>query len=118
MTIQYQAYLYRVPFFIVLLLGCGLTTAIASPLDSIGVKYENGRKIIVHQLEAKETYYGLSRHYGIPVKQIIAANGNKSLKVGDTVHIPMGAHASAATTAPADVQQQSPAQVPVLAQGE
>lgn len=118
MTIQYQAYLYRVPFFIVLLLGCGLTTAIASPLDSIGVKYENGRKIIVHQLEAKETYYGLSRHYGIPVKQIIAANGNKSLKVGDTVHIPMGAHASAATTAPADVQQPSPAQVPVLAQGE
>jgi len=120
MNIIYQAYLYRTSFFIILLVGCGgLSIAAIAPLDSIGVKYENGKKIIIHQLEAKETYFGLSRHYNIPVKQIIAANGNKSLKVGDTVQIPMDSHESATTTnASPQVTQQQPSQTPVLAQGE
>ncbi len=117
MNIRYQAYLYRTFFFIILLLGCcGLSIAAVAPLDSIGVKYENGNKIIIHQLEAKETYFGLSRHYNIPVKQIIAANGNKSLKVGDTVQIPMGSHEPTNTSA--NAAQQQPSQPLVLAQGE
>jgi len=119
MSIIYQAYLYRTSFFILLLGCCAVSKAIATPLDSIGVKYENGKKIIIHQLEAKETYFGLSRHYGIPVKQIIAANGNKPLKVGDTVQIPMGSYESVtAANTSASAAQQQPSQSPVLAQGE
>lgn len=90
MSITYKTtYLYRTSFFMALLIGCcSFSSKASSVLDSIGVSYENGKKIVIHQLEARETYYGLSRQYGVPVKQIIAANGNKSLKVGDTVRIP------------------------------
>lgn len=120
MDITYQTYLHRISSFFILLIGCcGLSKAAATPLDSIGVKYENGKKIVIHQLEAKETYFGLSRHYGISVKQIIAANGNKALKVGDTVHIPMDLDGSVtAATTPVGATQSLPAQPPVLAQGE
>jgi len=106
---------------VALFVGCGdLFAATPLPLDSIDVKYENGTKIIIHQLEAKETYYGLSRRYQIPVKQIIAANKNKSLKVGDTVRIPMGAvqpSTGTGTTSNA-TQSQEPTPVPELAPGE
>lgn len=120
MNKAYQTYLYRISFSIVVLLGCcGLSKAAATSLDSIGVKYENGNKIIIHQLEAKETYYGLSRHYKIPVKQIIAANKNKSLKVGDTVRIPMGTHGSTAESNTSTNETQRPSSQPaLLAQGE
>ena len=121
MNTIYHAYLYRTSFFIVLLLGCsGLSSATTMPLDSVDVKYENGNKIIIHQLEAKETYYGLSRRYRTPVKQIITANGNKALKVGDTVKIPMGTYQpnTATNTDKAPQQQQAPTPIPDLAPGE
>ncbi|MEC3880352.1 DPBB and LysM peptidoglycan-binding domain-containing protein [Parapedobacter sp. 10938] len=119
----YLPYLYRVSFFLgVLLIGCyslSAKTAWSAP-DSIGVEYQNGRKIIIHELEAKETYYGLSRRYQVPVKDIIAANNNKALKIGDTVRVPQEAvDVPAATTAVGDTttaQQTEP--VPVLAEGE
>jgi len=122
MNIIYRTYLYRACFFFILLLaGHHLSAATISPRDSVGVKYENGKKIIIHQLEAKETYYGLSRHYNIPVKQIIAANGNKSLKVGDTVQIPMGpaqpATADTPTATSPHTAQEKP-QLPALAPNE
>jgi len=119
----YQTYLYRTSLFVILLVGCcGMSKVAATPVDSIGVKYENGKKIIIHQLEAKETYFGLSRHYGVPVKQIIAANGNKSLKVGDTVHIPMDTGRTIAdANVPANAgqqQSQQPSPPPALNQDE
>ncbi|SEK56524.1 DPBB and LysM peptidoglycan-binding domain-containing protein [Parapedobacter koreensis] len=100
MDITYQAtYLYRASFFVVVFLGCCSFSlkAASEKTDSIRVTHENGKKIIIHQLEAKETYYGLSRQYGIPVKQIIAANGNKPLKVGDTLRIPTDMPSSVTT---------------------
>ncbi len=64
-------------------------------IDSIRVEVKNGQKIIIHQLKAKETYYGLSKHYNVPVKNIISANDNKPLKAGDTVRIPTAAPTNA-----------------------
>lgn len=60
------------------------------PLDSIGSEVINGNRFVLHKLEPKETYYQLSRIYGVPVKEIITANSNKNLRVGDTVKIPRG----------------------------
>ncbi|MGV6946477.1 DPBB and LysM peptidoglycan-binding domain-containing protein [Sphingobacterium kyonggiense] len=48
----------------------------------------NGRTFIVHTVSSKDTYYQLSRIYGIPVNDIMAANNKKNLRVGDTVNIP------------------------------
>lgn len=120
-TRTYRPYLYRISLFLFITLTswCGLS-AVASlpPPDSIGVEYENGRKIIIHELEAKETYYGLSRRYQIPVKDIIAANNNKALKIGDTVKIPQEAVDMSAGSTTSDTATQQPEPLPVLAEGE
>jgi len=49
----------------------------------------NGKTFIVHDVSAKDTYYQLSRIYGIPVKDIMTVNNKKNLRVGDAVHIPI-----------------------------
>lgn len=46
------------------------------------------KSYIIHQVQPKETYYQLSRIYGLPVNDIMQANGKKNLKVGDSVRIP------------------------------
>lgn len=48
----------------------------------------NGKTYIQHSVSAKDTYYQLSRIYGVPVKDIMAANNKKNLRVGDAVIIP------------------------------
>lgn len=118
----YLPYLYRVSFFLVAaFIGCsGLSAkaALSAP-DSIGVEYKDGRKIIIHELEAKETYYGLSRRYQVPVKDIITANNNKALKIGDTVRIPQEAvDIPTSGAAVGDTSMQQTASIPVLAEGE
>lgn len=65
-------------------------TSYASPsvIDSIGVENSNGKQVILHRVEAKESYYSLSRQYLVQPKDIIAFNNNKSLKIGDLIKIP------------------------------
>ena len=65
-----------------------LTVAIAP--DSIGNEIVNGQRYVVHKLAPQETYYQLSRIYGVPVKDIMNTNNKKNLRVGDTVRIPRG----------------------------
>ncbi|MDR2282985.1 MAG: LysM peptidoglycan-binding domain-containing protein [Sphingobacterium sp.] len=58
--------------------------------DSIGNEIVNGQRYVVHKLTPQETYYQLSRVYGVPVKDIMNTNNKKNLRVGDTVRIPRG----------------------------
>lgn len=58
--------------------------------DSIGNEIVNGQRYVVHKLTPQETYYQLSRVYGVPVKDIMNTNNKKNLRVGDTVKIPRG----------------------------
>ncbi|MCA5006331.1 LysM peptidoglycan-binding domain-containing protein [Sphingobacterium sp. WQ 366] len=60
-------------------------------IDSIGTENINGKRFLIHRLASKETYYQLSRIYGIPVNDIMTANNKKNLRVGDNVRIPRGA---------------------------
>lgn len=62
----------------------------AHVLDSIGVEIVEGKEVVIHKIEPKETYFGLSRKYGIAVKDLTLANNNKALKIGDVVRIPTG----------------------------
>lgn len=65
--------------------GIENTTLIA---DSTKTNSNVEQMFITHKVEPKQTYYQLSRIYSVPVKDIINANNNKSLKIGDTVKIP------------------------------
>ncbi|MBB6269969.1 LysM repeat protein [Pedobacter cryoconitis] len=56
--------------------------------DSIGVENLNGKKLILHQVVAKDTYYSLGRRYNVSPKEIIAYNENKFLSIGVLVKVP------------------------------
>jgi LysM repeat protein len=93
--------------------------------DSIGVEIEGGKEVIIHRLKAKETYFGLSRMYQIAVQDLISANQNKALKIGDTVRIPTGREAKqqvqtpvTPTTTPTPAQPENLGPEVVLKAGE
>jgi len=56
--------------------------------DSIGVENLNGKKLILHQVVAKDTYYSLGRRYNVNPKEIIAYNENKFLSIGLVIKVP------------------------------
>lgn len=60
----------------------------AAPIDSIGVENSNGKKVIVHKVEAKESYYSISRKYKVSPQSIISYNSNRSLPIGVVVKVP------------------------------
>jgi len=60
----------------------------ANYIDSIGVENNNGKKVIIHKIEPKETYYSLGRKYNISPKTIIEFNDNKPLQIGTIIKVP------------------------------
>ena len=57
--------------------------------DSISAQVVDGKKVIIHKIEPKETWYSVSRKYGVPVKQIQEANpGITGLQIGSTINVP------------------------------
>jgi LysM repeat protein len=59
--------------------------------DSIGVEKKDGKRYVLHRLEAKETLYALSRKYGVGIDEIKKANtdiNTSELKIGQVVRIP------------------------------
>lgn len=59
--------------------------------DSIGVEKKDGKRFVLHRLEAKETLYALSRKYGVGVDDIKKANTDvniNELKVGQVLRVP------------------------------
>jgi len=89
----------------VLLLAINVANAKASAVrDSIGVENNNGKKVIVHQIVAKDTYYSIGRRYNVAPKDIMAFNENKYLQIGVIIKVPTnqpfsGANTPIATTA-------------------
>lgn len=66
----------------------GVATAQAQTNNSQKTETINGKTFIIHTIAAKDTYYQLSRQYGVPVKTIMSANNQKNLRLGDVVRIP------------------------------
>ncbi|MGN7990656.1 LysM peptidoglycan-binding domain-containing protein [Pedobacter sp. 22226] len=56
--------------------------------DSIGVENNKGKKLIIHQTVAKDTYYSIGRRYNVSPKDIMAFNENKYLQVGVIIKVP------------------------------
>jgi len=88
---------------------------IARP-DSIGTEIINDQLFVIHRVEPKDTYYGLSRRYKAPVNAIIDANNKKNLKPGDTVKVPTGRKAVATTAPSQPTTTQTPATQPTTTQ--
>ena len=56
--------------------------------DSIGVENSKGKKIILHQVVAKDTYYSIGRRYSISPKVIMTYNDDKFLSLGVIIKVP------------------------------
>ena len=65
------------------------------PVDSVGMQVVKGQQFVVHQVQARETFFVLARRYQVPVKKIMAANPQvkASLRTGELVYIPRAAKA-------------------------
>lgn len=81
-----------------LLIACSLQLAAffcsASPLDSLRLETINGKQFIIHQIEAKETLYSISRRYGVKVTDILENNptADGGLAVGQLLRVPYVPH--------------------------
>jgi len=56
--------------------------------DSIGVENLNGKKLILHQIVAKDTYYSIARRYNVSPKEIMTYNDSKYLSLGVVIKVP------------------------------
>lgn len=79
--------------FKILLLICPLLlltcTIFAKPVfDSVGVENQNGKKVILHKVEPKDTYYAIGRRYDVKPNLIIQFNNNLPLHPGITIKVP------------------------------
>ncbi len=59
-----------------------------APVDSIGVENHKGKKVILHQVDPKETYYSISKRYNIPYKEVMEFNDSRFLQIGVILKIP------------------------------
>jgi len=78
---------YYIPVLFAIFLN--LSAAKADHLrDSIGVENLNGKKLIIHQVVAKDNYYSIGRRYNVSPKVIMTYNENKFLSLGLLIKVP------------------------------
>jgi LysM repeat protein len=78
----------RLLFSVCSLLLFSLNSRASSLLDSIGTENLNGKKLIIHKIEARESYYSISRKYNVSPQSVIEFNKNKSLQIGKEIKVP------------------------------
>jgi len=59
-------------------------------IDSVGVQRIGEQSYILHEVDPKETLFGISRRYNSPVSDIVNANPllKQGLKIGQTIKVP------------------------------
>src|SRR5258708_15730018 len=90
-----------------------------SSVDSIGVENQNGKKVILHKLKAKDNYYSIGRRYNVNPKAIIKYNNNAKMTIGTIIKVPTDrpfVDQAPASTKTAPVHQNKPAVQPQVAQ--
>ncbi len=82
-----------------------------SESDSLRLETIDGKQYIIHQVEAKETLYAISRRYNVPVTVILANNPSSDggISVGKLLRLPY---------TPKSKQPTTSGQTHVVAQGE
>lgn len=76
--------------YILLLAGLFMHLSLnaSTTIDSIGVENNNGKKVIIYKVEAKETYYSIAKKYNVSYKDVMEFNDSQFLQVGVTLKIP------------------------------
>lgn len=59
-----------------------------SRLDSVGSENSNGKLVIIHSVNPKESYYSIGRLYNVPAKEIQTFNKVQILQPGSLIKVP------------------------------
>lgn len=97
----------RLKIFLLVLSFSALSAALSAKpvIDSVGVENQNGKKVILHKVAPKETYYAIARRYNVKPQAVIKFNTNAVLHEGDIVKVPTDMpFAQQATAAPVQPQ--------------
>jgi LysM repeat protein len=79
----------------------------ANPLrDSVGIENQNGKMIILHQLDPKDNYYSIARRYNVKPKAVIDYNNNAKMQIGAIIKVPTD-RPFASTSTPAKTAPQA-----------
>lgn len=78
---------YYIVFLFATIIGVSETKA-NTLRDSIGVENLKGKKLIIHQVVAKDTYYSIGRRYNVVPKEVMTYNDNKYLSLGAIIKVP------------------------------
>ena len=57
--------------------------------ELVSIDTVSDKNIIMHTVETGETLYSIARKYGVPAKDVIAANSNGTLALGSKVKVPL-----------------------------
>src|SRR5471030_3193618 len=59
-------------------------------VDSVGVRNDDGKKVILFKIKPKDTYYSIGRRYNVTPKVIMKFNNSKkeTLTIGAIVKVP------------------------------
>jgi len=59
-------------------------------IDSVGVRNDDGKKVILFKIKAKDTYYSIGRRYHVKPAAIMKYNGSKkeTLSIGAIISVP------------------------------
>src|SRR3546814_527448 len=64
------------------------TVSAAETTDSLGIGVYKGRKVVMHKVTPKETFYSIDRHYNVHPRYLIRFNTHiDGLQIGDTVRM-------------------------------
>lgn len=77
--------------YILLLAAVFLNISVSSAsntIDSIGVENNKGKKVIIYKVEAKETYYSISKKFNVSYKDVMEFNDNQFLQIGVILKVP------------------------------
>lgn len=82
---------FKIILFTVILFSISISL-FAKPvlIDSIGVKNQDGKKVIIFKVQPKDTYYSIARRYNVSPQAIMNYNNSKTgtLTIGDVINIP------------------------------
>lgn len=77
-------------FYLVPALFISISTFAMTEMDSVGIERVGDKTFIIHNVEPKETLFGISRRYQTPVGEIVDANASlkSGLKIGQQIRVP------------------------------
>lgn len=81
---------FRILLSTIFLLSVSLSLSATPVIDSIGVKNQDGKKVVLFKIKAKDTYYSIGRRYNVKPAVIMKFNDSKkeTLTIGATIKVP------------------------------